>query len=197
MRVQDRSYAAESGKAMDVKSLEISDLKLLQPDIYSDDRGFFFESHNSKEFEHVGIDAVFVQDNHSGSKRNTIRGLHYQIQHSQGKLVSVLSGEIYDVAVDLRQSSPTFGKWVGTEMSADHHEQLWIPVGFAHGFLVLSEWAEVLYKVTNFYTPEWERTLLWNDPSIGINWPLANDAQPLLSEKDAAGMVLAEADLFD
>jgi dTDP-4-dehydrorhamnose 3,5-epimerase len=182
---------------MKVKSLEIPDLKLVQPDIHSDDRGFFFESHNSEAFKDVGIDADFVQDNHSGSKRNTLRGLHYQIKRSQGKLISVLSGEIYDVAVDLRISSSTFKKWVGRKMSAEHHEQLWIPVGFAHGFLVLSEWAEVQYKVTDFYAPEWERTLLWSDPAIGIIWPLENGEQPLLSEKDAAGTVFADVDLFD
>jgi dTDP-4-dehydrorhamnose 3,5-epimerase len=182
---------------MIVKSLEIPDLKLLQPEIHTDDRGFFFESHNSEKFKNGEIDAVFVQDNHSGSKRNTIRGLHYQIKHSQGKLISVLSGEIYDVAVDLRQSSPTFGKWVGREMTADRHEQLWIPVGFAHGFLVLSEWAEILYKVTDFYAPEWERTIFWNDPAIGVLWPLENGEQPMLSAKDAAGVMLSQADLFD
>lgn len=182
---------------MEVRSLEIPDILLIRPHLYADDRGFFFESHNTQAFSKVGIDSTFVQDNHSGSKRNTLRGLHYQIEQPQGKLVSVIVGEIYDVAVDIRRSSATFGRWVATELSAENHEQLWIPVGFAHGFLVVSEWAEVVYKVTDFYAPEWERTLLWNDPSIGINWPLKEGEQPFLSHKDAAGNPLREADLFD
>ncbi len=182
---------------MEVRSLEIPELLLLQPHIYGDDRGFFFESYNTRDFSEVGIPNNFVQDNHSGSKYNTLRGLHYQIQQSQGKLVSVIVGEIYDVAVDLRRSSPTFGRWVGTELSADNHEQIWIPVGFAHGFLVVSEWAQVLYKVTDFYTPEYERTLLWNDPAIGIEWSIKDGEQPFLSHKDAAGTPMRDADLFD
>jgi dTDP-4-dehydrorhamnose 3,5-epimerase len=182
---------------MEVRSLEIPELLLLQPHIYGDDRGFFFESYNTRDFSEVGISNNFVQDNHSGSKYNTLRGLHYQIQQSQGKLVSVIVGEIYDVAVDLRRSSPTFGRWVGTELSADNHEQIWIPVGFAHGFLVVSEWAQVLYKVTDFYTPEYERTLLWNDPAIGIEWSIKDGEQPFLSHKDAAGTPMRDADLFD
>ncbi len=177
--------------------MEIPDILLIRPHIYADDRGFFFESHNTQALSKVGIDSTFVQDNHSGSKRNTLRGLHYQIEQSQGKLVSVIIGEIYDVAVDIRRTSATFGRWVATELSAENHEQLWIPVGFAHGFLVVSEWAEVVYKVTDFYAPEWERTLLWNDPSIGINWPLKVGERPHLSHKDAAGTPFREADLFD
>lgn len=182
---------------MQVKSLEIPDLLLLQPELYRDDRGYFLETYNLIALKEAGIEAVFVQDNHSGSKRNTLRGLHYQIKHSQGKLISVIAGEIFDVAVDLRRSSSSFGNWVGTTLSADEHTQLWIPVGFAHGFLVLSDWAEVVYKVTDFYSPEWERTLIWNDPSLGIRWPLKEGEQPLLSDKDAAGSSLERADLFE
>lgn len=182
---------------MEVRTLEIPDILLIRPHIYADDRGFFFESYNAKVFSEIGIETPLVQDNHSGSKMNTLRGLHYQIEKSQGKLVSVIVGEIYDVAVDIRRSSPTFGRWVAAELSAENHEQLWIPVGFAHGFLVVSEWAEIVYKVTDFYAPEWERTLLWNDPEIGIDWPLMEHRTPVLSDKDAAGHPLQDADLFD
>lgn len=182
---------------MEVISLDIPDLLVIKPAIISDDRGLFYESYNSRKFLEAGIEATFVQDNHSGSKRNTLRGLHYQIKQSQGKLISVLEGRIFDVAVDLRKSSPTFGKWAAREISAENREQLWIPMGFAHGFLVLSEWAEVLYKVTDFYAPEWDRTLLWNDPDVGITWPLEEGELPLLSDKDANGLRFEDADLFD
>ncbi|MCJ7569698.1 MAG: dTDP-4-dehydrorhamnose 3,5-epimerase, partial [Anaerolineales bacterium] len=144
----------------------------------------------------AGLELEFVQDNHSGSKQETLRGLHYQIKQVQGKLVSVVSGSIYDVAVDLRKSSPTFGQWVGTKLKAEDHTQLWIPPGFAHGFYVLSPWAEVTYKVTDYFSPEGERVLLWNDPEVNIQWSLIEGRNPVLSEKDAAGLSLQEADIF-
>jgi len=182
---------------MDIRPLEIPDILLINPQVYGDNRGFFFESHNTKVFSEIGIETPFVQDNHSGSKMNTLRGLHYQIHQEQGKLVRVIVGEVYDVAVDLRKKSSTFGKWVGTKLSAENHEQIWIPAGFAHGFLVLSEWAEILYKVTDYYAPEWEHTLLWNDPEIGVEWPLGEGKSPILSQKDSDGIPLRDAILFE
>lgn len=155
------------------------------------------ETYQAEEFARVGIAEHFVQDNHSGSRRGILRGLHYQIRHAQGKLVRVVAGDIFDVAVDVRSSSPTFGKWVGQRLSSQNRLQLWIPSGFAHGFYVLSEWAEVVYKATDFYAPEWERCILWNDPQVGIDWPILTDAQPVLSDKDSRGQALSEADLFD
>ena len=148
-------------------------------------------------FIDAGISQNFVQDNHSGSKKGTLRGLHYQIRQTQGKLLRVAVGEIFDVAVDVRCSSPTFGKWVGEVLSADNKRQLWVPPGFAHGFFVLSDWAELAYKATDYYSPAWERTILWNDPAIGIEWPLLSGADPILSTKDQQGKLLADADLFD
>jgi len=173
----------------------IPDVLIVKPTIYSDERGFFFETYQSQRFSRAGIRVNFVQDNHSGSMKGTLRGLHYQIQQAQGKLVRVISGEIFDVAVDLRQSSPTFGQWVGVHLSAENKLQAWIPVGFAHGFYVVSEWADVIYKVSDFYAPQWERTLLWNDPSINIEWPLIEP--PLLSSKDSQGSTLENTAYFD
>ena len=164
--------------------------------MFGDARGFFYESFNAKDFaESTGLDVSFVQDNHSKSAKGVLRGLHYQIQHAQGKLVRVVQGEVFDVAVDLRRTSATFGQWVGVHLSADNHRQLWVPPGFAHGFVVLSDSAEFLYKTTDYWYPEHERSLLWNDPAIGIDWPL--DGPPLLAAKDAAGKPLAEAECFD
>lgn len=174
----------------------IPDVVLFEPKVFGDDRGFFFESFNQRVFEAaVGRTVPFVQDNHSRSSRNVLRGLHYQIQQAQGKLVRVVQGEVFDVAVDIRRSSPTFGQWVGVHLSADNKRQLWVPEGFAHGFLVLSESAEFLYKTTNYYSPEHERCIVWNDPDIGIRWP--GEGQPLLSGKDQAGRSLKTADLYD
>jgi dTDP-4-dehydrorhamnose 3,5-epimerase len=174
----------------------IADVLILEPKVFGDARGFFYESFNARDFaQATGLDVHFVQDNHSKSAQGVLRGLHYQIQHPQGKLVRVVQGEVFDVAVDLRQSSPTFGQWVGVHLSADNHRQLWVPPGFAHGFVVLSESAEFLYKTTDYWYPEHERSLLWNDPEVGIAWPV--QGQPLLAAKDAAGKVLAQAECFD
>ena len=174
----------------------IPEVLIIEPRVYSDQRGFFMETYQVDEFTAAGIPDNFVQDNHSGSRQGTLRGLHYQIHQAQGKLIRVVAGEVFDVAVDLRRSSLTFGHWEGLRLSADSKRQLWIPAGFAHGFLVISEWAELVYKTTDFYSPEWERTLLWNDPEIGIKWPLEDGLQPILSDKDAQGMGFRDADLF-
>jgi dTDP-4-dehydrorhamnose 3,5-epimerase len=176
---------------------EIPDIIQITPNQFGDSRGFFLETYRMDLFSKAGISVAFAQDNHSGSQQGVLRGLHYQIQQAQGKLVRVVVGEVYDVAVDIRRSSPTFGKWVGIHLSAENKQLLWIPPGFAHGFYVLSEWAEIVYKATDYYAPEWERSLLWNDPTLNIQWPLANNQPPALSAKDAAGKKLAEADLFD
>jgi dTDP-4-dehydrorhamnose 3,5-epimerase len=170
---------------------------IIEPKVHGDERGFFMETYQSKLFSKAGIQDRFVQDNHSGSRQYTLRGLHYQIQQSQGKLVRVGVGEVFDVAVDIRRSSPTFGKWEGVRLSAQNKLQLWIPPGFAHGFYVLSEWAELIYKSTDYYAPQWERTIRWNDPQIGITWPLVDGQEPVLSAKDMQGTPLKEADLFD
>jgi len=181
---------------MEITPIEIPEVLLLQPRVYGDERGFFLETYQAEQFAMAGIPASFVQDNHSGSRQGVLRGLHYQIRQPQGKLVRAIAGEIYDVAVDLRRSAPTFGRWVGTHLDAEGKTQLWIPPGFAHGFLVLSPWAEVLYKTTDYYAPQWERILLWNDPTLKIAWPLVEGQPLLLSPKDAAGKLLAEAELF-
>ncbi|CAE6845044.1 dTDP-4-dehydrorhamnose 3,5-epimerase [Paraburkholderia domus] len=174
----------------------LPEVVILEPKVFGDDRGFFFESFNAREFAAgTGIERNFVQDNHSRSARNVLRGLHYQIQQPQGKLVRATSGSVFDVAVDIRRSSSNFGKWVGVELSDQNKRQLWIPEGFAHGFVVLSEFAEFLYKTTDYYAPEFERSLAWNDPSIGIEWPF--EGTPLLSKKDAAASSLADAELFN
>jgi dTDP-4-dehydrorhamnose 3,5-epimerase len=175
----------------------IPDVLLLEPKVFGDARGFFFESYNERDFRAAtGIDAVFVQDNHSGSERNVLRGLHYQVEQPQGKLVRVTAGEVYDVVVDLRRSSPSFGKWVAVTLSAANRLMLWVPVGFAHGFMVTSDAAEFLYKTTDYYAPEHERSLLWNDPKLAIPWPISGMG-PLVKPKDAAGVPLDRADCFD
>ena len=172
----------------------IPDVVLLEPKVFGDERGFFFESWNKRTFADLGIAAEFVQDNHSKSQKNVLRGLHYQIEHAQGKLVRVAAGAVYDVAVDLRRSSPTFGQWVGFTLSAEDKRMAWIPPGFAHGFCVTSESAEFLYKTTDYYSPAHERTLLWNDPQLAIPWPLSGE--PLLAAKDKTGLPLASAETF-
>ena len=175
----------------------LPDVVLIKPKVFDDPRGFFMETYREDRFTANGISQQFVQENHSASGKGVLRGLHYQIRQTQGKLVRVISGEIFDVAVDIRRSSPTFGQWVGIILSAENKHQLWVPVGFAHGFYVLSERAEVVYKVTDYYAPEWERSILWNDPQIGINWQLAKETPPVLSQKDLNGKPLAEAELFE
>jgi dTDP-4-dehydrorhamnose 3,5-epimerase len=175
---------------------EIPEVILIEPKVFGDSRGFFMETYQKQEFSNAGIPAVFVQDNHSRSMQGTLRGLHYQIRHTQGKLFRVILGEVFDVAVDLRRSSPTFGKWVGCALSAENKRQLWIPPGFAHGFYTLSEWAEVIYKTTDYYSPEDERSIIWNDPDIAIQWPEVSRDQLILSPKDARGVRLAEAEVF-
>lgn len=179
---------------MEVVATQHPDVLLLRPQVFGDARGFFFESYNHRVFSEAGIAAEFVQDNHSRSAKGVLRGLHYQIQQPQGKLVRVVAGEVFDVAVDLRRSSPSFGRWTGVLLNAENKRQLWIPEGFAHGFVVLSETAEFLYKTTDYYAPEHERSLLWNDPELGIDWPL--DTLPQLSAKDQAGKLLRDAELF-
>lgn len=179
-----------------VSPTAIPEVLVLTPKVFGDMRGFFFESFNQRDFAEVtGLDVAFVQDNHSRSAKNVLRGLHYQIQNPQGKLVRVTEGAVFDVAVDMRRSSPTFGKWVGVELSADNKRQLWVPPGFAHGFVVLSDAAEFLYKTTDYWYPEFERSLLWNDPQVGIDWPF-HDA-PQLAKKDAEGSPFASADTFE
>ena len=180
---------------MKATPLAIPEVILLEPKVFGDDRGFFFESFNQAKFEvAIGRHATFVQDNHSRSVKNVLRGLHYQIQQPQGKLVRVVQGKVFDVAVDIRQSSPTFGQWVGEILSAENKRQMWVPEGFAHGFVVLSDTAECLYKTTDYYAPEHERCIVWNEPAIGIQWPL--DGAPVLSIKDQQGKPLAEAGHF-
>jgi dTDP-4-dehydrorhamnose 3,5-epimerase len=175
----------------------LKDVILIEPKVFGDERGFFMETFRSDEFAEAGIPIIFVQDNHSGSRQGILRGLHYQLFHPQGKLVRSISGEVFDVVVDIRRSSPTFGKWDGFVLSAKNKRMVWVPPYLAHGFYVLSDWAEVVYKATDFYFPEWERTLLWNDPEIGIQWPLINGAEVLLSPKDRDGKPLCEAELYD
>lgn len=180
---------------MQTISTELPGVIILESKVFGDQRGFFFESFNAREFaEATGLQRKFVQDNHSRSQRGVLRGLHYQVQQAQGKLVRVTAGEVYDVTVDLRRSSPTFGKWVGTLLSAENKRQLWIPEGFAHGFLVLSEFAEFLYKTTDYYAPEHERCIRWNDPTLAIDWPL--DGVPQLSAKDQTGLSFVDAQVF-
>ncbi len=181
---------------MKAHRLAIPDVILIEPRVFGDDRGFFFESYNARAFAvATGLSVDFVQDNHSRSLRGVLRGLHYQLPpHAQGKLVRVVQGEVFDVAVDIRRNSPTYGQWVGATLSADNKRQMWIPPGFAHGFLTVSESAEFLYKTTDYYAPEAERCIVWNDPAIGIQWPI--DTAPLLSAKDAGGVALRNAELF-
>ncbi len=173
----------------------IPSVLIIEPRVFGDTRGFFFESFNQRAFNQAtGLDVNFVQDNHSRSSKGVLRGLHYQIQQPQGKLVRVVRGSVFDVTVDLRKSSPTFGQWVGVELTEDKHCQLWIPPGFAHGFYVLSDSADFLYKTTDYYAPEFECSLIWNDPTIGIEWPL--NTQPIISAKDVQGNKLADAEVF-
>ena len=180
---------------MNVVATDIPEVLIFEPRVFGDARGFLFESFNRRVFaEKTGVDADFVQDNHSRSARGVLRGLHYQIRHPQGKLVRVIAGEIFDVAVDIRSSSPTFGRHIAVRLSAHNRRIAWVPVGFAHGFLVLSEYAEVLYKVTDYWHPQFERSLAWNDPELAIEWPL--EGAPLLSPKDLAGLRLREAEVF-
>ena len=173
---------------------DLPDVLILEPRVFGDDRGFFYESWNRRALREAGLDVDFVQDNHSRSTRGVLRGLHYQVRQPQGKLVRVVAGEVFDVAVDLRRSSPTFGRWTGTRLSAENKRMMWIPTGFAHGFLVMSDSADFLYKTTDYYAPEHERCLIWNDPDVGIRWPL--DGLPVLAAKDSAGKPLKEAETF-
>jgi dTDP-4-dehydrorhamnose 3,5-epimerase len=180
---------------MQIHATAIPDVLIIEPKSFGDERGFFYESFNARRFaELTGVAATFVQDNHSKSSKDVLRGLHYQIEQAQGKLVRVVAGEVFDVAVDVRKSSPTFGKWVGVTLSAANKRQLWIPQGFAHGFVVTSESAEFLYKTTDYWAPEHERSILWNDPAIGIEWP--SGLVPTMSVKDQVGKLLADADVF-
>lgn len=175
----------------------IPEVILIEPKVFGDERGFFMETWRDSWLEEMGVDVSFIQDNHSLSSKGILRGLHYQIKQPQGKLVRVVSGEVFDVAVDLRKGSPTFGKWVGEWLTAENKRMLWVPPGFAHGFMVVSDEAEFVYKCTSYYAPEYDRTLLWNDPAIGIDWPLDGIEEVKLSEKDKVGKVLAEADVFE
>ncbi|MFV3404251.1 MULTISPECIES: dTDP-4-dehydrorhamnose 3,5-epimerase [Pseudomonas] len=181
---------------MNIVSTAIPDVLIIEPKVFGDSRGFFYESFNARAFaEHTDVKVEFVQDNHSRSQRGVLRGLHYQLQNPQGKLVRVVQGEVLDVAVDIRRHSPTFGQWVAERLSADNHRQLWIPAGFAHGFVVLSESAEFLYKTTDYYNPTAERSIRWDDPQLAIDWQLGG-LQPQLSAKDQAAVLLADAELF-
>lgn len=181
---------------MNIIKTNLPDVLIIEPRVFGDARGFFYESFNQKTWqEKTGISATFVQDNHSRSEKNVLRGLHYQIQQPQGKLVRVVRGAVFDVAVDLRRKSPTFGQWTGTELSEENNRQLWIPVGFAHAFLVLSDVAEFLYKTTDYWAPQHERTIIWNDPDLAIAWPL--QSPPILSAKDAKGTAFKEAETFE
>ena len=181
---------------MKTTATAIPDVLIIEPRVFGDARGFFFESFNQQAFRAAtGLDVVFVQDNHSRSAQGVLRGLHYQIEQPQGKLVRVVRGAVFDVAVDLRQASPTFGQWVGVELSEENHRQLWVPAGFGHGFLTLSETADFLYKTTDYYAPAFERCIAWNDPALGIEWPL-HGLSALLSDKDHAGVLLANAEVF-
>ena len=180
---------------MKIKPTAIADVLIIEPTVFGDARGFFYESFNQQAFDKAtGLNFNFVQDNHSRSAKGVLRGLHYQVRQPQGKLVRVARGAVFDVAVDIRQSSPSFGKWVGVELSEENHRQLWVPPGLAHGFLVLSETADFLYKTTDYYAPEHERCIFWDDPAIGIDWPI--ETQPSLSAKDQAGLMLSQAEVF-
>lgn len=181
---------------MEFTETQIPDVVVIDPVVYEDARGFFMETWQEQKFRDAGIDAKFVQDSHSRSSHGTLRGLHYQVSQAQGKLIRVLHGEAFDVAVDLRKSSPTFGQWAGEVLSAGNRRLIWIPPGFAHGFLVLSEYADFEYHLTDFYAPEYERTICWNDPDLAIAWPLVPGQEPLLSEKDAAGVLLKDAEIY-
>jgi dTDP-4-dehydrorhamnose 3,5-epimerase len=180
--------------ALKLVQTALADVVILEPKVFGDDRGFFLEAYNESTFQELGLPTRFMQDNHSGSRKGVLRGLHYQLTQPQGKLVRALRGSIFDVAVDLRRKSPLYGQWFGVELSAENRRMLWIPPGFGHGFLVLSEFAEVSYKATELYAPAFERSILWNDPAIGIRWPL--EGEPTLSDKDRAGCLLADAETY-
>ena len=181
---------------MKITETKIPAVKLIEPKVFGDERGFFMETWNEKAFREAGIDATFVQDNHSRSVKNTLRGLHYQIRQPQGKLVRVTRGEVFDVAVDLRTNSPTFGQWVGEYLSEENNRMLWVPPGFAHGFLVTSETADFQYKCTDFYAPNYERSIHWADQSLMITWPIDTEGEPLVSEKDRAGVAFSAAEYY-
>ena len=181
---------------MKVTPTDLPEVLVIDPDVFGDERGFFMETWQRRKYAEAGIDCDFVQDNHSRSVRGTLRGLHYQVRQAQGKLVRVTRGEVFDVAVDIRRSSPNFGRWIGEWLSADNKRQLWVPPGFAHGFYVTSETAEFQYKCTDYYAPEHERSVRWDDPDLGIEWPLGTRAAPIVSEKDRAAPGLAEAEVF-
>ena len=181
---------------MEFEPTAIAEVVLIRPKVFGDARGFFMESWERRKFAAAGLDREFVQDNHSRSGRHILRGLHYQILKPQGKLVRVTSGTVFDVAVDIRRASPTFGRWVGVTLSAENHHMLWVPPGFAHGYLVLSDSADFLYKVTDFWAPEQERAIRWDDPAVGVRWPLPAGAQPVLSGKDAAAPLLGDAEVY-
>jgi len=181
---------------MNFRSTLLREVVLIEPKLMEDTRGTFMETWEARKFAHAGIAASFVQDNHSSSRRGVLRGLHYQLHHPQGKLVRVVGGEVFDVAVDLRRSSPTFGRWVGEVLSSSNKRMLWIPPGFAHGFLTMSDQVEFVYKCTDFYDPKSERTLRWDDPDVGIDWPMSQELQPILSDKDRNGKTLKEAECF-
>ncbi|HEV7660394.1 MAG TPA: dTDP-4-dehydrorhamnose 3,5-epimerase [Allosphingosinicella sp.] len=181
---------------MTISPTALPDVKIIEPALFEDDRGFFMETWNARAFASSGIEASFVQDNHSRSAKGVLRGLHYQIGRPQGKLVRVVAGRAFDVAVDLRRSAPSFGSWAGIELSAENRRMLWVPPGFAHGFLALEVGTELLYKCTDYYAPELERTLLWSDPGIGIKWPLEEGGAAILSDKDLAGLTLQRAETF-
>jgi dTDP-4-dehydrorhamnose 3,5-epimerase len=184
-------------EGMKFQHTSISEVVLIEPLIHGDERGFFLETYQAELFTNAGINAPFVQDNHSGSRQGILRGLHYQIRQPQGKLIRVVAGEIFDVAVDLRRHSTSFGKWVSAILSAENKLQMWIPPGFAHGFYVLSAWAEVIYKTTDYYAPQWERTLQWDDPDIAIPWPLIGGQPPQLSAKDTRGLSFRQAEIYE
>ena len=181
---------------MKIIDTAIPDLKIIEPAVFSDDRGYFLETWNSQTFNKAGLNWSFVQDNQSKSRRNVLRGMHYQIQSPQAKLVRVVTGAVFDVAVDLRRDSPTFGRWAGAELTEANHRMMWVPIGFAHGFLTLTDDTQLVYKCTDFYASQYERTVMWNDPDLAISWPLPAGQEPLVSPKDAAGRPLKEADLF-
>lgn len=195
--IDDYRYCHFETLIMQFTPTLIPDVILIEPKVFGDERGFFMETYQEQVFAAQGIPTHFKQDNHSGSRQGTLRGLHYQIRQAQGKLLRVVVGEIFDVAVDIRRSSPTFGQWVSICLSAQNKRQLWVPPGFAHGVYVLSEWAELLYKTTDLYAPQWERSLLWNDPALGIEWPLVDGKPPILAPKDAQGLPLSQAELFE
>lgn len=193
-RLSEAVKKQQNGRPMNVTETALPEVLLIEPQVFGDSRGFFLETFSTQRYSDLGITSQFIQDNWSHSRRGTLRGLHFQIQHPQGKLVHVMQGEIFDVAVDVRQGSPTFGKWVGVTLSAENKKQLWIPPGFAHGFAVLSESADFVYKCTDSYAPEHERTLLWNDESIGVEWPL--ESEPILSDKDRNGTTFDKLETF-